>query len=130
MTLDLWMLVASAGLQWALILLVATPKILTYGPKWAMGNRDGDDKPAVWVARADRANKNLAENLPLFAILVLVAHVSGGADSLSQTGAITFLGARVAHAILYVAGIPAARTLSWVVSVVGMGMIVASLFNG
>ena len=65
----------------------------------------------------------MLENLPLFTILVLVAHVAGLADGTTALGAQVFVGARALHAALYVAGIPVARTLAWSVSIVGLGMI-------
>ena len=70
----------------------------------------------------------MKESLPIFAALVLVAHVSGPADATSALGALIFVGARVAHAGIYVAGVPGLRTLIWSVSVIGMGMIGSSLF--
>jgi uncharacterized MAPEG superfamily protein len=43
-------------------------------------------------------------------------------------GAMIFFWARVAYAIIYVAGIPWLRTVAWLVSVVGMIMIALHLF--
>jgi len=130
MTHDLWMLLAAAALQWMLILAPVPYKIFKRGVLWSMGNREpsagGDDTPA-WLGRVERANGNMAENLPLFAILVLVAHVSGAADANSSLGASVFVGARVAHAIVYAVGIHGLRTLCWCGSIAGLGMIVASI---
>lgn len=128
MTTDLWMLVFAVLLQWALILAASLPKILANGMEWAVGNRETDGVEVSPVAgRVKRTSDNMAENLILFAALVLVAHVSGGADDLSARGAQVFLGARVVHAIIYIAGIPVGRTLAWVVSLVGLAMIVAAI---
>ena len=127
MTTDLWMLLAAAGLHWFIILAAATPKIPGNGIGWAAGNRDDSPDPPAWVARTDRLSANMLENLPIFAVLVLVAHVSGNADWLSALGAMVFLGGRVGHAIAYMAGIPFLRTGLWVVSIVGMGMIAAAI---
>ena len=129
MTNDLWMLLAAAAIQWALILVAATTNIATGGMKWALGNREERGEIPPWLARTERASRNMAENLPLFAILVLVAHVSNSADAMSNQGAMIFVGARIAHALVYIAGIPGLRTLCWVVSVVGMGMIAASILT-
>ncbi len=127
MTVDLWMLVAAVVLTWAQIMIAATPSVLV-NPKWAMGNRDSSLESPAWASRADRAAKNMKENLPMFAALVLIAHVSGEADSTSELGAQIFIGARIAHAIIYLAGIPGVRTLVWLVSVAGMAMILSTLF--
>ncbi|MFT5683023.1 MAG: putative MAPEG superfamily protein [Myxococcota bacterium] len=127
MTVDLWMLVAAVVLTWVQILIAATPGLLMF-PKWATGNRDGSVDIPTWAQRMDRAAQNMKENLPMFAALVLIAHVSGEADATSALGAQIFVGARIAHGIIYPVGIPVVRTLVWSVSVAGMGMIIASLF--
>lgn len=127
MTIDLWMLVASVGLSWALILIAATPGLLRNGIGWSMSNREEAPEPSPFASRAKRASANMLENLPLFAALVLVAHVAGAADPTSALGAQVFLGARVAHAALYLVGVPALRTAAWAVSVGGMFMVASSL---
>ncbi|MGH8766069.1 MAG: MAPEG family protein, partial [Burkholderiales bacterium] len=77
--------------------------------------------------RATRAHRNMLENLVLFAALVLVAVYAGKTDSTTLMGAQIFLWARVAYAVIYVAGIPWLRTAVWAVSVVGMLMIFSQL---
>ena len=130
MTTELWMLLATAGLQWILIMSIAAPGLLKKGLVWGMSNREEDFKsesPAF--ARTKRANANLQENLPLFIALVVVAQASGTTDSMTANGALVFFAARVAHAIIYIAGIPGLRTLSWVASIAGLGMIVAGILS-
>ena len=124
MTTDLWMLVAAAGLHWIIVMIAATPKILINGVPWAAGNRDepGKDLPG-WAVRTEKLSANMLENLPLFTVLVLVAHVSGNADELSAMGAMIFVGARVGHALAYMGGVAYLRTLIWIVSIVGLCMI-------
>ena len=128
MTMDLWMLVASAGLCWALILADVTPSILIRGVVWSAGNREEAEDAEGVHGRIHRTNLNLQENLPLFAILVLVAHVSGEADATTALGAQIFFGARMVHAGVYIAGISFLRTAIWSVSIVGMAMIASALF--
>jgi uncharacterized MAPEG superfamily protein len=43
-------------------------------------------------------------------------------------GAAIFFWARLAHAIIYLIGIPWLRTLAWAVSVIGMIIIAVQLF--
>lgn len=64
-----------------------------------------------WLRRCNRAHVNLVENLPAFAALVLVAHVSGEASSVTATAAMIFFWARVVHAVGYIGGFPYVRTL-------------------
>lgn len=129
MTIDLWMLVAAVGLQWVLILAAAGPNMFAKGIVWAASARDEDVKADLpkWHPRVERASRNMQENLPLFAALVLVVHVAGEHDAMSALGAEIFVGARVAHALTYAAGIPWVRTLSWAISIAGMGMVAAAL---
>jgi len=42
-------------------------------------------------------------------------------------GAKIFLWGRLAHAVVYIGGIPYVRTVAWAASVVGMGMILFEL---
>ncbi len=129
MTTDLWILVAVVGLQWLLVLSAATPRLLTRGIAWSLGARDGDAKDVSIVAhRTQRASDNLAENLPLFAVLVLVVQASGSADATSALGAWIFLGGRLAHAALYIAGVSTLRTVAWAISVGGMFVVGSVLF--
>ena len=127
MTIDLWMLLSASALQWALIMGAATPQILTNGLPWAFGNRESSPPLTGWVARCDKCSANLMENLPIFAILVLVAHVSGRADALTGYGAMLFVAARLAHAGAYLAGVHVLRTGLWATSIVGWGLIAAGL---
>ena len=67
------------------------------------------DLPA-WVRRADRAHVNLVEQFGAFAGLVVVAHLAGLTNGTTAVCAAVFFWARIAHAILYLAGIPYVRT--------------------
>ncbi|MGI9318643.1 MAG: MAPEG family protein [bacterium] len=64
-----------------------------------------------WLRRCNRAHVNLVENLPAFAALILVAHVSGEASATTATAAMIFFWARVVHAVGYIGGIPYVRTI-------------------
>lgn len=130
MTTDLMMLVWSAVLCIALIMPYAGAKSQRLGLATLAGNREGVPPSTGWVGRAERAHANMIENLIPFAIFVLVVAVTGKANLMSALGAQVFFWARVAHAVLYIAGIPWARTLAWVISLVGMGLVVSALFQG
>ena len=77
---------------WSLPLIYAVPfgkmrhggGTLSDGLSWGFGNRDTDPASVpAWVGRAERAGRNHFENLPMFAILVLVLHVSGKHDDVT-----------------------------------------------
>lgn len=92
-----------------------------------VGNREPPLDGRGWVGRAQRAHRNMLESLPLFAALVLVAQAAGISNSTTILGAQLFFYARVAYAIVYVAGIPWLRTIIWTVGLVGLLMILSQL---
>ena len=130
MTTDLWMLVAT-GLWSALIPTIygAGRFQVPGGGAWAFGNRETPLEVAPWVSRAVRAHQNLTENLALFAILVLVAHVAGKANGATALGAVLFFLGRVAHTLTYTAGLIYVRTAVFFVAVIGEIIILVQLFK-
>jgi uncharacterized MAPEG superfamily protein len=127
-TTDLTMLVLSA------VLCLLIPGVYGFGRTrvpggnaWGLGNRETPFEVPPWVARAQRAHLNLVENLAPFAALVLAAHVTLASSELTALGASIFFGARVAHAISYIAGIIYLRTLMFLVSLVGQVLIFVEL---
>ena len=65
----------------------------------------------------------MIENLALFIPLVVVAVVAGKTNSTTLLGAQIFFWARLAYAVVYIAGIPWLRTGVWFVPVIGMVLI-------
>jgi len=129
MTTDLWMLVWTAVLCVLLTVPYGVGRILAPGgSEWGFGNRETPIEAPPWVGRAVRAHLNLVENLPAFAILVLVAHVSGHANATTALGATIFFWARVAHVATYIAGIIYARTAVFFLGVIAEVMILRQLF--
>jgi uncharacterized MAPEG superfamily protein len=92
-----------------------------------VGNREGLREMTGWAGRAARAHRNMLANLILFAVLLLVAHIVGVHNPMTLLGAQLFFWGRVAHAIVYIAGLPWLRTVAWTVSVVGLVLIVLQL---
>lgn len=128
MAIELTMLLYSVILAFVITLVPATDSILRNGPLVMMGNRDqGMAEPSVWNRRAKRASANMAENLLWFAALVLVAQAAGVSTENTALGAQLFFWGRVGHAAIYIAGVPYVRTLAWMVSLAGMGMIALAL---
>lgn len=129
MTTDLWMLVATGLMSTLLPVVYLVGRVQTPGGmEWALGNRDTGLKAPAWVDRAIRAHVNLTENLAPFAILVLVAHVTGNANAMTALGATIFFLGRVAHAIVYTAGIIGLRTAVFFVAAAGEVLILIQLF--
>jgi uncharacterized MAPEG superfamily protein len=130
MTTDLIMLVGTALLSLTLpaIYLVGRMQV-PGGMQWALGNRDRNLELAPWAARAIRAHHNLTENLAPFAILVLVAHVTGKANSMTALGATIFFLARIGHAAVYMAGLIGVRTVVFFIGTFGELLILIQLFR-
>ena len=59
-----------------------------------------------FAGRARRAHLNMIENMVLFTALVLVAAVAGKANATTAMGAMIFFWARLAYAVIYLAGCP------------------------
>lgn len=83
--------------------------VFAYPPK-----QPDPPEPQAWADRSQRAHTNAVENLVVFVALVMVVELSGGGDALTAAAAWTYVGARMAHWGLYVAGVPVLRTLSFV----------------
>jgi uncharacterized MAPEG superfamily protein len=130
MTTDLWMLVLTGLLAALLPMVYAAGRFQVPGGfHWAFGNRDTPFEVAPWVSRTVRAHQNLVENIGPFAILVLVAQVSGKANAATALGAMIFFYARIAHVLFYTGGLIYWRTAAFFVAVAGELVILAQLFH-
>ncbi len=127
MTPELWYLVWSAALTFVLVIIAVSGATLQVGLATLAGNREGMPELTGWAGRAQRAHRNMLENLVLFAILVLAAKAAGVGNAVTLLGAQLFFWGRVAHAVIYLAGIPWARTAAWTVSVIGLILIFVQL---
>jgi uncharacterized MAPEG superfamily protein len=123
MPLELKLLIWSVALAFILVLIAVLGALIQVGPPKLAGNREGLGDCTGWPGRAQRAHRNLLENLILFAVLVLVAQATGRLNAMTALGAQLFFWARTAHAAIYLAGVPWLRTVAWGVSVAGLIMI-------
>jgi uncharacterized MAPEG superfamily protein len=101
--------------------------MLQVGLPTLAGNREGMPEIKGWGGRAARAHRNMVENMVLFAALVLVAVAAGRTNAMTHLGAQVFVYARVAYALVYIAGVSWLRTGVWAVSVAGLAMIFLQL---
>lgn len=102
-------------------------RIQQQGLVGAMGYVENPPEPPKWAQRSQRAHLNLLENLPVFAALVLVAQLTNSFDTLTAVGAALFFWGRIAHALIFIAGIPFLRTLAFTVAWVGLVLIFYAL---
>ena len=127
MTPDLTILIWAVALTFVEVLVAALGAQLQVGVGALAGNRDEVPPLTGFAGRAQRAHRNMLENLPLFIALVLVAQVAGRTNAMTLLGAQLFFWGRLAHWLIYLAGIPWLRTLAWLISVVGMILIFREL---
>lgn len=94
-----------------------------------LGPRDLQPPLTVVGGRAERALANLQEALPVFLALALMNMIVGTAAATALTGGWVFLVARVLYVPAYLSGVPVLRTLIWVVSWVGLVMMLIPLLD-
>jgi uncharacterized MAPEG superfamily protein len=112
------------------IIIAGNARTKEFGTKWNMSARD-DKKPPLspFTERLFRAQHNFFETFPLFASAVLIVAVSQNFSVYSHWGALIYLVARVVYFPLYAFGIPVIRTLVWLISMLGLLLVlVPSLF--
>lgn len=96
----------------------------------AVGNPSRDDKPhSPWAERAMKAHVNAVENLVLFAPLALAVHVLGASTSTTRGAVVIYFLSRLAHYLIFVAGIPVLRTLSFAASIMAILALGLSLLG-
>lgn len=127
MTPDLKYLVWSAVLTFVQSVVAVLGATAAVGLPLLAGNRENMPPIEGWAGRAARAHRNMLECLVLFAILVLVAHVTQRANAQTALGAAVYFWARLVYAVLYAVGVPWLRTGAWAVSVVGLVIILVQL---
>jgi uncharacterized MAPEG superfamily protein len=111
------------GLSGILTLLLWTPYIVARMFVWGIptflnnypeGFPEKAPEQPLWAARAQRAHLNMVETMPAFIAVTLAAAnlLAGNADAIATVGmwAQFFFFARIAHAVVYITGIPFLRT--------------------
>ena len=131
MTAPLYWLTLTALMTAVLAFPYVLERIVRVGMFPALGHNpdsgtSGFDQPTekapAWAKRAHAAHRNALESLPVFAALVLTAHLTGvgvgaGAGAaLVALAAKTHFFARLVHYIVYSAGVPGVRTLAFFVA--------------
>jgi len=122
------------ALSGALTVLLWTPYIVSRLFVWGLpdflknyptGYPEVEPSPPPWAQRAQRAHLNMVETMPAFIAVVLAATylAAESAGSTIAMWAQVFFFARVAHAIVFTAGVPYLRTPSYLVSWLAVLMI-------
>ncbi|HEV7433459.1 MAG TPA: MAPEG family protein [Pseudorhizobium sp.] len=122
LALSVVLLLVHIGLQGML----ATKEL---GSAWNAGPRDEGREPRnAQAGRAARASKNFQESYPAFVGLLLGLAFAGDTSGIGLFGASLWVVARVIYIPLYLSGIPYIRSLVWLVSIIGLLMMMFGLF--
>jgi uncharacterized MAPEG superfamily protein len=126
MTDDAHMLAYSAILLWAMIIVAA---YIRAGGSLVMmfSNRDALPPETPLAGRADRAAKNMIENMVLFTAIWAATRGVGVADWKVLRGAQLFFAARVVYWPLYLGGVKVVRTFVWLAGFGGIALMAISV---
>ncbi|WP_235535132.1 MAPEG family protein [Sphingomonas sp. Leaf339] len=98
------------------------------GLDWNAGPRDDSAAPLGPLAgRAQRALTNFQETYPAFIGLALALAVTDRTGGIGAVGAATWFVARIAYIPLYLFGVPYVRSLCWLVSILGLLLMLIRL---
>ncbi|MEQ9586777.1 MAG: MAPEG family protein [Parvibaculaceae bacterium] len=129
MTIELWMLIASV------ILAMVMTNLFLFGAmrrQWGLavmlGNRENLSPLTGWGGRLSRAINNLMDNITLFGAIVLVAHVAGISNQITEIASMTFFASRVGHGLVYTLGFGGIRTVIYTVGWAANIVFIAQLF--
>ena len=82
--------------------------------------RDEMPKDPPLVARAKRAQANMAESMPVFLGLALIHLVQGEVPNLADIGALVFVVSRALYVPAYLVALPGLRSAVWSGGFVGL----------
>jgi uncharacterized MAPEG superfamily protein len=122
------------ALTLGLTLLFWVPYVLNRMVVRGIGGTMANPKPAdtplsPWAERAKAAHANAIENLALFAPAALAVHVLGAGDATTAFACALYFFSRLAHFVVYTAGIPVLRTLAFAGGWAGTAILVARLMG-
>jgi len=122
MTIELWSLLATVGVLWAVIFTQQIHMDRTAGTAYALSNREEHQPNATALTgRLARTVRNHIEGLAVFAPLVLIATVAQISNPFTQYTAMSIAALRGFHAIFYINGVTPFRSVTW-----GLGFLAAT----
>lgn len=130
MTREIFWLTLSVVLTGLLWLPYIVDRIMVRGLMGAMDNPKPKAKPqSNWAQRLYFAHTNAVDNLVLFAPLVLILDSRNISTTTTAVACAVYFWARLVHAIVYTAGIPVLRTLSFTVGWLACAVLVLAIFK-
>lgn len=129
MSTELLMLATAGSFILLLTLIQGTRNILALGLVTAAGNQHDIAPWSGWNDRLNRAIRNQIEAMSIFAPILLSVEIANLNNETTAMGAQIFVITRVAHAVVYTAGVPWVRTTAWAIGVAGIVMVASPLFG-
>jgi uncharacterized MAPEG superfamily protein len=118
---------AMTGLFWVPYIL---DRVMVRGLMGALDNPSPRAKPqSAWAQRMMAAHTNAVEGLVIFGILVLTLHTLGISGRTTAIACAVYFWARLAHFVVYTAGIPVLRTLAFTVGFLAQAAPVLAIFR-
>jgi uncharacterized MAPEG superfamily protein len=112
MSTDLKYLALTAMLTASLWIPYVVAQVKTNGPLQPENYIDPTPRPLPdWGKRANRTYVNAVETFAPFAALVIVAHLAGKANAMTAFWATCYFWLRLAHAAVFLLGLPLVRTI-------------------
>jgi uncharacterized MAPEG superfamily protein len=112
MSTDLKYLALTAILTATLWIPYVVAQVKTNGPLKPENYVDPTPRPLpAWGMRANRTYVNAVETFAPFAALVIVAHLAGKANAMTAFWATCYFWLRLAHAVVFLLGLPLVRTV-------------------
>ena len=131
MPVELKILALGAVLLFVHIFTATRFKTAQYGRKWNVGARDEElSPPSPITGRVMRAQANFEETFPIAIVALLGVVLANRTSPSTALGGWIWLGARIVYLPLYAAGIPVIRTIVFVISMVGLVMVLWPLLAG
>ena len=131
MAIELKILALGAVLLFVHVFTATRFKTAQYGRKWNVGARDAAlPEPNAMTGRTMRAQANFLETFPIAIVALLGVVLAGKTSPTTALGGWIWLGARAVYLPLYAAGIPVVRTIAFMVSMIGLVMVLWPLLAG
>jgi uncharacterized MAPEG superfamily protein len=120
----------SAALTGLLWIPIVVNRFFEIGIWPALKNPEPDSHPrARWAYRLANAHRNAIENLVVFAPLALIVQVLGLANPATALACALFFWSRLAHAVVYAAGVPVLRTIAFLIGFGAQATLFLRIFS-
>ena len=120
MSIELTLLIWSAALAAAYVIVQSTVYRLDYGIQHAATPRDNEREPNKWTARGNKALRNFLETYGIFIALAIATEIAGRSDALTQWGSQIWFWMRVLYLPAYFIEVPFLRSSIWFISAIGL----------